>query len=71
MFNVASQPSALSKMCHLCCKYRLQLCLILPMLYFGLDVLDVDRITEILLSQVEALEQRGGLVNESGSASLR
>lgn len=41
------------------------------MLYFGLDVLDVDRITEILLSQVEALEQRGGLVNESGSASLR
>lgn len=50
MFNVASQPSALSKMCHLRCKYRLQLSLILPMLYFGLDMLNADGITEILFS---------------------
>lgn len=71
MFNVASQPSALSKMCHLRCKYRLQLSFILPMLYFGLDMLNADGIAEILLSQLEALEQRGGSLNESCSASLR
>lgn len=40
MFNVASQPSALSKICCLRCKYRLQLCLILPVLYFWIGYVE-------------------------------
>lgn len=41
------------------------------MVYFGLVVLSANGITEILLSQLEALEQRGGSLNEACSARLR